>query len=314
MTFEIKRYTPKNRGEWDAFVNNSRNATFLHFRNYMEYHSDRFRDASCMAYKNGRLIALLPANITSDGVIHSHQGLTYGGWLLPPAHLDGSDLSEIFGAALDCWRKEGFTALDYKAIPTIYHRQPSQEDIYILSRLGATLYDAKLSMSIPLDQPVRYNQLRRRSLTKTASLPFTIEELGSITPFMNLLCDCLHERYGTQPVHSEEELTLLRDRFPENIRIFILSLDGHVEAGVCIYDTGIVAHAQYIASTPRGRELNLLTPLFHKLITDTFSSRRYFDFGTSNQQEGPHLNAGLLRQKASFGATGVVHLTYHLKI
>ena len=63
-------------------------------------------------------------------------------------------------------------------------------------------------------------------------------------------------------------------------------------AGVCVYDTGRVAHAQYIATTAEGRELNLLTPLFHKLITETFRDRAYFDFGTSNGEWRPFPERG----------------------
>ena len=44
----------------------------------MEYHNDRFEDFSLMVYKNGKLIALLPAN-KKDNIVYSHQGLSYGG-------------------------------------------------------------------------------------------------------------------------------------------------------------------------------------------------------------------------------------------
>ncbi len=344
MNFEIRKYTPEMKREWDAFVDTSRNATFLFKRDYIDYHSDRFRDASCLAYKGNRLMALLPANLTPDGVIHSHQGLTYGGWILPSSHIDGADLLEIFETAIIYWRNSGYTALDYKPLPTIYHLTPSQEDIYALYRLGANVSEVNLSMALPLSEPIKFNQLRRRSLAKASRLPITIEETEDVKGFMNLVERCLNERYSAKPVHTAEELKLLKMRFPDNIRFFILTCDDptpdtlssspqssekatqvndslslpasdkSIQAGVCIYDTGLVAHTQYIATTPFARKENLLTPLIHRLITDIFSTRKYFDFGTSNQSTGPHLNAGLLRQKASFGATGVAHLRYHLPL
>ena len=53
MSIDIRRYeasTDKDR--WDEFIATSaRNATFLHCRGYMDYHSDRFNDMSLMAYK-----------------------------------------------------------------------------------------------------------------------------------------------------------------------------------------------------------------------------------------------------------------------
>ena len=132
---------------------------------------------------------------------------------------------------------------------------------------------------------------------------------------MGLLIDCLQERHGVNPVHSCEEMQMLRDRFHQNIRIFVLRLGGGdaPQAGVCVYDTGIVAHAQYIATTPQARELNLLNPLFHHLISDVFADRRYFDFGISTEDNGNYLNTGLLRQKFSYGGTGVTYDRYSLK-
>jgi hypothetical protein len=38
----VERYTGAARGLWDGFVRDSRNGTFLFFRDYMEYHQDRF--------------------------------------------------------------------------------------------------------------------------------------------------------------------------------------------------------------------------------------------------------------------------------
>ena len=49
---EIQQYIPALRPEWDCFIANSRNGTFLFFRNYMDYHSDRFIDNSLLfSYK-----------------------------------------------------------------------------------------------------------------------------------------------------------------------------------------------------------------------------------------------------------------------
>ena len=80
------------------------------------------------------------------------------------------------------------------------------------------------------------------------------------------------------------------------------------------YLTDTVAHAQYIATTPRGRKLNLLTPLFHHLIELYSATHRYFDFGTSNEEGGLVLNAGLLRQKSSYGATATIYSRYLLTL
>lgn len=76
--WEIKRYSDGCKDEWDDFVRDSRNGTFLFMRGYMDYHADRFADFSLMAYRDGRLHALLPAHCTATEFC-SHRGLTYGG-------------------------------------------------------------------------------------------------------------------------------------------------------------------------------------------------------------------------------------------
>ena len=312
--WNIRRYRAEEKEKWDAFVKESRNSTFLFQRGYMDYHSDRFKDFSLMAFKGERLMALLPANFDEDGCLHSHQGLTYGGWLLPKAHVDGSDLLEIFEASLMFMREAGMRELDYKAMPYIYCCRPSEEDLYALYRLGAKETECNLSAAIDLRQPVCFNKLRRRLLVKAEKERFTITETHDAERFMSLVADCLAERHDAHPVHTAEEIRLLACRFPENIRMFVAEAEGTYHAGVMIYDTGIVAHARYIATTAEGRERNLLTPLFHWLITEGYSTRNYFDFGTCNEDHGSYLNACLLRQKCSYGATGLAYRRYTLTL
>lgn len=310
--FELIRYDASMRRIWNEFVVNSRNATFLFDRGYMDYHADRFADCSWLAYKGNRLMALLPANITDDGILHSHGGLTYGGWILPPAHLDGNDVLDIFSIAEDVWKSHGIKGLDYKTLPVIYASMPSQEDRYALFRSGAKLEECNLSAAIDLRNPGRPNQLQRRHLAKASRLPISIMETDDIDSFMAMLGSCLMERHDAAPVHSSKEMKQLAERFPGNIRFHTVTLEGCMAAGVCIYDTGRVAHAQYIATTEEGRRLNLLTPLFNKLINEVYAGREWFDFGTSNENHGLVLNEGLLRQKYSYGATGVVYERYSI--
>ena len=99
----LRRYTAADRELWDSAVAAARNATFLFLRRYMDYHSDRFRDHS-LIFCDGRgtPVALLPANESvtavgshTDRHLHSHQGLTYGGFILSPRCRD-AQIEELF--------------------------------------------------------------------------------------------------------------------------------------------------------------------------------------------------------------------------
>ena len=58
----VRLYTSEDKLAWDALVSQSNNATFLFFRDFMDYHKDRFNDHSLMILKNETPIALLPAH------------------------------------------------------------------------------------------------------------------------------------------------------------------------------------------------------------------------------------------------------------
>lgn len=304
--WEIRRYCAGDAGLWNRLADASRNGTFLHRREYMDYHADRFDDCSLIALRRGKPMALLPADLTVDGVLRSHGGLSYGGWLLPPGHVDGDEVMELFEAMTEWCRDCGVKSIDYRPVPVIYHRQPCQEDVYALFRLGARLIGCGLSATIDYSDREPFSTMRRRHLRKTEGIDYQIAEETDVAPFHAMLADCLAERHGAVPVHTAAELQLLHDRFPDRIRIFTLRVDGRLMAGVTMYLTDTVAHSQYIATTSEGRSLNLLTPLFANLIDRYSVSHRYFDFGISTEEGGRILNAGLLRQKFSFGGSGTV--------
>lgn len=311
--WSISRYKPGDECLWDKIVVESRQGTFLHKRGYMDYHAGRFADCSLIASRKGKPVAVLPANI-SEGSLYSHQGLTYGGWLTPRAHFDGNDMLELFGEWKVWCRANGIRNVYYKTIPHIYHRIPAEEDLYALFRYGAQPWVTNLSSVVDMHEIPPMNNQQRRHLKKSGVLQPWIRETSDASEFMPVLEECLMTRHGSAPVHTAVELQMLKDRFPGNIRMFLCGTDDATEAEVCIYDTAGVAHCQYIATTDRGRANGTLTYLFHRLLTETFSSRRYFDFGTSNEAAGLRLNAGLIHQKTGLGGRGLAYQSFKMDI
>lgn len=307
--WNIKRFTPDLKKQWNDLVSESRNGTFLFLRDYMDYHSDRFKDFSLLACNNDRVMALLPANICGKE-LHSHQGLTYGGWILPKRHLDGADFMDLWQVWLRYCHDKGIERIYYKPVPYIYHSAPSQEDLYALFRSRAINTETNLSSTIDLRSFPGFNNLMRRHLRKASETNTRICEVSETDEFHRMTEQCLSDRHGTTPVHTASELQKLKKIFPDNIRFFMAYTASEPVAGVCIYTEKNIAHCQYISSSEKGRKLNILPLLFHYLITEIFQNLRYFDFGTSNENAGMILNKGLLRQKFSFGGTGVAYSKY----
>jgi hypothetical protein len=107
---------------------------------------------------------------------------------------------------------------------------------------------------------------------------------------------------------------LLAARFPESIRLHAASLDGGLTAGVVVYETETVAHAQYIGATRHAQTSYALTALVDHVISSYAGRKHWFDFGISTTDEGRRLNAGLAANKESYGARGVVYDHYELEL
>jgi hypothetical protein len=347
----VERYRDTDVEAWDAFVRASRNGTFLLERGYMDYHRERFPDHSLMVRDaEGELIAVLPAHLNEDGEwlaepeasakatpssapagvafadasgsagvrktskwIASHRGLSYGGMVVGPG-MKMPRFLQAFEAVLLHLRDAGFVALDYKTIPHIYHRQPAEEDRYALFLLGAQLIRRDMLSIVVRGDRLPYQHRRERGIKKARTAGVMVQQETDITEYWSLLAATLAERFGAMPVHSLDEIGMLRERFPANIRLHTARLDGELLAGVVLYLSERVAHAQYIAASPRGRELGALDLVFDHLIHDPTHDADYFDLGGSHEEGGRIINEGLIDQKEGFGARSVAHDHYRIDL
>jgi hypothetical protein len=278
----------------------------------MDYHANRFEDHSLVARKGDEIIGLLPANRVGD-VLHSHQGLTYGGMIVSDT-MTTPVMLDLFCSLVAHLRRNGIRRLHYKSVPSIYHRIPAEEDRYALFRVGASLARRDVLSVIAQGRRGPAQTRRRRGAAKARKHGVVVEPSRDWRPYWALLSEHLDSRYRVSPIHSIAEIELLCSRFPENIALFEAKLDGDVIAGATIFESAMVAHVQYIAASPRGRATGALDALFEHLIEDIFATKPCFDFGISNEQEGRYLNRSLIEQKEGFGARAVVHDFYTVEI
>ena len=50
--YSVKPYRESDYANWNAFIGQAKNATFLFHRDFMEYHKDRFEDFSLMVFED----------------------------------------------------------------------------------------------------------------------------------------------------------------------------------------------------------------------------------------------------------------------
>lgn len=308
----IRQYKKENKAIWNTFISNAKNATFLFNRDFMDYHSDRFEDFSLLVFdESEKVVAVLPANKVGD-ILHSHQGLSYGGLVLQ-SKIKLEEVICIFQSLLSFFEENHINKLYLKLLPTIYFKKPSQEIDYVLFLANAKLIRRDSTSVLDLQSSFNYSEIRKRGIKKAIANQLIIEEENGFDSFWNeILIPNLENTHNAKPVHSLEEIKLLKEKFQGNIRQFNVYYNDTIVGGATIFETETVAHAQYISANETKTELGSLDFLFDYLIKNIFHQKRFFDFGISNEKYGTRLNGGLSYWKESFGASTIVHDFYEV--
>jgi len=309
--YSLSLYNSSLKSQWDNFINESKNGTFLFCRDFIEYHKNRFNDYSILFYKRDSLIAVFPANMF-NGKIYSHQGLTYGGLILSN-RIKFSDVNQILTLLLSHLNEANYSALIIKQIPDIYKALPSSEVNYLLHRIKAKLIRRDI-LSVIKCGSTSYSRDRIQGNKRGKKFKLTVHETSSFKEFWNtLLIPNLKNKHNVAPVHSLDEITILNKFFPKKIRQFNVYLDDKIVAGTTIFETKTTAHVQYISANTEKNKLGSLDYLFVYLIDEVFNKKDYFDFGTSNENNGEFVNQGLLYWKEGFGARSITQDFYEIQ-
>lgn len=312
MNIEVVQYKSQQKKEWDSFVEIAKNATFLFKRDFMEYHSDRFEDASLMIYKNTKLVALFPANKSGDNEIVSHQGLTYGGLLFLEKEKFGA-IKKYIQKIMIFMEDFGFDFVVWKLFPNIYNQTPSDEIEYVLFLLEANLIRRDIAIVVNSESGLKYSGNYRREAKKAEKEGAVIKKGDFETFWKKILIPNLKIKHGVKPVHSFIEINKLAQKFPENIVQYNVQINDEIVAGTTLFVTPTCVHCQYISANDLGRKSGALNYLFIHLLKDVYSEVRNFDFGIVNEKNGTYINEGLLFWKENMGGRSIKHDFYKIK-
>lgn len=308
---ELSKFTKDKKCQWDNLVSHSKNGVFLFYRDYLDYHEDRFVDHSLIFSKKEKIIALFPANESNNEII-SHGGLTFGSLIMSKG-LRAVEVIEIVELFKKYYSDLGFQKIIYKAIPSIFHKYPSDEDLYGLFRNNATLIRRDISSVIDLKNKIRFSETKRQSVTKCTKNNVVVSESQDFRQYWALLTEVL-SKFDTKPVHTLEEIELLKKSFPKSIRLFEARKEEELLAGVVIYDYEKVVHTQYMANSQEGRKIGALDLINNTLINEVFQDRDYYSFGISTEAQGRKLNSGLIQQKEMMGGRGIAYDFYSIPL
>jgi hypothetical protein len=136
----IESYNESHRHAWENLVDGSYNGTFMHKRTFIDYHKDRFEDASLVIYNNEKICGVFPAVKYEDKVV-SHPGLAIGG-LVYNDRVRGYDLLDILIKIKEYYN---YLPIIYKTTPSEFQRHSVSDDTWALYNLKAKKISCELS-------------------------------------------------------------------------------------------------------------------------------------------------------------------------
>lgn len=298
--YTVRRYSSEDFELWNAFISTAKNATFLFHRDFMEYHADRFEDFSLLVFEGEKLMSVLPANRVGDTVF-SHQGLTYGGFVFSD-DLVTFEIDLIIAEVILYLKENQFKEFSIKDIVSIYLKERKMETQQSLIKNGAELVETKMNLAINFKSNFKISKSKLKHFKRITSFGLTIRKEEDLTNFWNnVLSPRLSKKFAVKPVHSLDEISLLKDKFKDNIHQYNVYLDEEILAGITIFKTGSVVKSQYGAITEKGEKYRALDYLYITLIDKYKSQLDFFDMGTVNDDSELGYNFGLLNQKKELG-------------
>ena len=312
----IKYNANKHKILWDLFVLKSNNGTIFHSRKFLSYHKERnFQDCSFLFQNKNNVEALFTGAIIDD-VLYSHPGASFGGFIYNQLSFEfGSKIVELL---LEFAQQNNLKEIVIVPTPFIYYNQYNEVIEYCLYIKGFSMIEYYISSFVNLESNL-LDQLHNRKKRYIKKMENEIEiklskDLDGFYPILvnNKL------KHKTKPTHTLEELKVLMQQFPDEIKLLLSYQNNKIIGGAlnfitnknsCIlfynmidyeYQSLQVASLQIYASLKWAQENNL----------------KFLDIGVSQLYEGnkiiPHKS--LINFKEQFGAKAMIRKVMKLNL
>lgn len=310
--YTVRLYNEQDKAVWNNFVHTAKNATFLFERDYMEYHKDRFDDFSLLVFdKKDNLVALVPANRV-ENTVYSHNGLTYGGVIIKK-DIKLIKYIHIFKSILKYLNTNKIDSFFVKEIPPIYCDTFSGELMYTLFLCNAKLMRCDSLSVLDLQSKYHIKSNRKEGIKRGINNHLIVKNEQDFSGFFNqILIPNMLKKHKVLPIHTLDEMQMLHNKFPKNIQLYTVYKDNEILAGTVVYISKKVVHAQYIFGNETKNQHGAIDYLHYHLITQVFTNKKYYDFGTSNEYYGRKLNEGLCYWKSTFDSQTVSQSFYEV--
>jgi hypothetical protein len=195
----------------------------------------------------------------------------------------------VMQCALKFLNESKIVTFQLKLIPSIYHTFFSEEIEYALFLAHAKLTRRDCLSVLDLTKEILYSKIRKRGIKKGHLNSLNIIEEDDLSGFWNeILLPNLALKHHVQPVHSLSEISLLRQKFSNNIRQFNIYHKDKIVAGTTVFVSDNVVHAQYISGNEDKNKLGSLDFLFNYLIKNVFKDKTYSITFVEHNEEPNH--------------------------
>jgi len=313
---EVHRLTEKENGQWEAFVAAANNGTMFHYLKFLSYHpQNRFKNFHCIIKEKTNIIALFPA-VEKEKTIISHQGASYGGFVLKN-RLGIHKVCIMVEHLTKYFKEKGYKRIILTQTPLIYYTEPNQYIDFALLKNGFRYLKREITAVIPLScaEPLMtFHSDARRSTKKALREGVYVKISDDFKTFYKILEHNLGMRHNVSPTHTIEELLKLKRLFPEEIILFAAYLKERMIGGVVLFNTNKnVTLAFYISHDEKFQNYRPINLLFYEIIKwGRNRGIRFLDLGTFTLNMEP--NWGLGRFKEKHNARGFLRDTYEITL
>ena len=325
---KIITFTSLHETEWDEFIENSVNGTFLQCRKFLNYHGDRFVDCSLMLYREEELVCVCPACVINENgtkIFWSHKGSTFGGLVLAAAEYKAEKVIELIKSLKSYLDEQNYAEVYLKITGHLFSVKEPDLLEYCLWHEGFENL-TEISTYVDLadctdDLAANFNRTLRRYRNRWLDAGAEFSELKTIeeiSAFYQLLEDNLG-KHGASPIHTLDELIDLKfNRFPDEMVFYGTFLDNEMVAGCLLFKfiKTKAMHMQYVA-TSQDIKNDLPSPAAFTYYSMMNVTREHdfarISWGTSTFEQGRILNDTLIRFKERVGSRYSQNNTYHWK-
>lgn len=322
MKVEIVRYNENLAADWDHFVSNSINGTFLHSRGFFNHNSlNKKDDHSFLFYKKNEIIAVIPFALIQkehSNILNSHARATYGGFVVNK-NVGLEEAVEMVNLIISEAKKINALEIIIRNPFRIFHQTMCDETDYAMWHKGFNIKSRELEIAIDLKgdiDDIRKNYQNGAKYNVKKALKHVNSDISDdYETFWKLLEENLKDKFDTKPVHSIADFkSLINNVGRENIKLFAGFVNDEMVCGVIVFlFKNKTIHSQYIASNKTHQEIRPLNAVIDYIIEWGVTNRyKYYNMGMVNEEAGTIVNYGLCHFKEGFGGRGTLRETMSL--